>query len=101
MPLPEASPLPPPRPDESSDRACGPSITGLFDVAPGSDPSSLPTSALPRVPTLDGTRIGPPQILEDWEVELQPKGGGGLFGGGSGPQEDDLSVLRSLQQGDK
>lgn len=65
------------------------------------DPNSLTTQALPRVPTLDGTRIGPPQILEDWEVELQSKGGGGWFGGGSGPQDDDLSVLRSLQRGDK
>lgn len=78
------------------------SITGFFDVAPDGDPNSVPTSALPRVPTLDGTRIGPPQILEDWEVELQPKGGGGgWFGGGSGAPEDDASLLRSLQRGDK
>lgn len=77
-------------------------ITGFFDVAPDGDPNSVPTSALPRVPTLDGTRIGPPQILEDWEVELQPKGGGGgWFGGGSGAPEDDASLLRSLQRGDK
>lgn len=76
-------------------------ITGFFDVAPAGDPNSLSTSALPRVPTLDGSRIGPPQILEDWEIELQPKSGGGWFGGGSGPEGDDVSVLRSLQRGDK
>lgn len=43
-------------------------VTGFFEPAEKGD---LTTSKLPQLPTLDGTRIGPPQFLEDWEVELQ------------------------------
>lgn len=49
----------------------------------------------------DGTRVEPPPMLEDWELDLQRQGGGGgLFGGGKGADAPaQLDELRGLKRG--
>ena len=57
----------------------------------------------PATRTFDGRRVAPPPMLEDFEIELQPKSGGGIFGGGTPPDAtaDPWATVRSLQRGDK
>ena len=50
-------------------------------------------------------KLRPPPMLEDYEIELQPRGGGGGFfgggGGGGGAPLDPNEVVKTLQRGDK
>lgn len=58
----------------------------------------MPPNAPATVPK-DGGRVRPPPMLEDLEVELEPIGGGGLFGGRSAPPDGmDGEILRSLRR---
>lgn len=77
-------------------------LTGFVQPAdPGSAADLMPPNA-PSVPNWEGNRVGPPPFLEDLEVELQPKSGGGLFGGSAPDARDDpVGTLRSLRRGDK
>ena len=78
-------------------------LTGFVQPPDPNNAADLMPPNAPATRTFDGRRVAPPPMLEDFEIELQPKSGGGIFGGGTPPDAtaDPWATVRSLQRGDK
>lgn len=76
-------------------------VTGFVTPADPSDEFDRMPPNAPYSKTRRGQLWEPPAMLEDWEVDLQPKGGGFFGGKALDPATDPAGTVNSLQRGDK